>query len=449
MLRMLLVALALVAGPVICVAQAQEIPESVQQSIRDRVDHDYNVGIVVGVVNPHGTHYYAYGRTRIGAEGTPDENTVFEIGSITKVFTSLLLADMVERGEVAFDDPIEDYLPSSVEVPTRNGRSIGLEDLATQISGLPRMPNNFAPADPSNPYADYSVEQLYEFLSNHTLRRDIGAEYEYSNYGVGLLGHILELRAGMSYEELVEQRIAERLGMPATRITLTPDRLAAGHAGSAVVSNWDIPTLAGAGALRSTARDMLTFLSANLGLTQSELLGAMQATHRPRHSAGSPNMQIGLGWHVRTGGSREIVWHNGGTGGYRSFAGFVNETQTGVVVLTNTSQRADDIGFRLLDPNLPLREIRVPVDIDPDILERYVGRYELVPGYVFDVTAASGQLFAQLTGQPRFPVYPKSETEFYYTVVEARLTFEVDESGEVTALVLHQGGADRRAQKLP
>ncbi len=450
MLRMLLVALALVAGPVICVAQAQEIPESVQQSIRDRVDHDYNVGIVVGVVNPHGTHYYAYGRTRIGAEGTPDENTVFEIGSITKVFTSLLLADMVERGEVAFDDPIEDYLPSSVEVPTRNGRSIGLEDLATQISGLPRMPNNFAPADPRNPYADYSVEQLYQFLSNHTLRRDIGAEYEYSNYAVGLLGHILELRAGMSYDELVKQRIASELGMPDTRIALTPtmqDRLAQGHAGTLPVPNWDIPTLAGAGALRSTARDMLTFLAANMDSGASSLYSAMPVTHEPRHEAGSPSMHIGLGWHIRSGG-REIVWHNGGTGGYRTFAGFVKGTQTGVVVLSNTSTSADDIGFHLLNPELPLREIRVPVEVDPAILERYVGKYELQPGVVADIAVEDGQLTAHVEGQPRFTLYAASETEFFLTVVDAQITFVEDESGEVTSYVLHQGGVDQTARKV-
>ena len=450
MLRILFTTLALVVGPGICAAQAPAIPEAVQQSIRNRVDHGYNVGIVVGIVNPQGTTYHAYGRKRIATEETPDEDMVFEIGSITKVFTSILLVDMVERGELSLEDPIDRFLPDGVSAPTRNGESITLEHLATHSSGLPRMPTNFAPSDPGNPFADYSVDQAYAFIDGYVLPRDIGSQYEYSNYGAGLLGHLLAMRAGVTYEELVEQRIAEQLGMPATRITLSPDlqdRLAAGHAGSEEVSNWDIPTLAGAGALRSTPRDMLTFLSANLGLTESDLLTAMHVTHQPRRSAGSPTMQIGLGWHIRTG-DQEVVWHNGGTGGYRSFAGFVNETQTGVVVLTNSSQSADDIGFHLLDSSLPLSEIRIPVDIDSAILERYVGRYELAPGYVFEVTTESGQLFAELTGQPRFPVYPESETRFYYTVVEAQITFEVDESGEVTGLVLHQNG-DHRARKLP
>jgi CubicO group peptidase (beta-lactamase class C family) len=450
MFRLLSVALTLAAVPAICAAQALGISEAVRQSIHDRVDHGYNVGIVVGVVNPQGTYYYEYGRMRISEDGTPDEDTVFEIGSITKVFTSILLADMIERGELALEDPIERYLPDRISVPTRSGEAITLEHLATHSSGLPRMPTNFSPADPANPFADYTVEQAYEFLDGYGLPRDIGVQYEYSNYGAGLLGHILAERAGVTYEELVAQRIAEPLDMPATRITLTTDledRLAAGHAGSVEVPNWDIPTLAGAGALRSTARDMLTFLSANLGLTESDLFAAMQLTHEPRRSAGSPTMQIGLGWHIRNG-NQDVIWHNGGTGGYRSFAGFVNETQTGVVVLTNTSQGADDIGFHLLDSSLPLNEIRQPVEVAPEILERYVGRYELAPGYVFEVTAESGRLFAELTGQPRFPVYPESETTFYYTVVEAQITFEVSESGEVTGLVLHQNG-DHRARKLP
>jgi CubicO group peptidase (beta-lactamase class C family) len=338
------------------------------------------------------------------------------------------------------------------QAPTRNGRSITLEDLATQTSGLPRLPSNFAPADAANPYADYSVKQMYDFLSSYTLRRDIGARYEYSNYGVGLLGHILTLRAGVDYEELVEERIADVLGMPDTRITITPERrsrLAIGHSGSQEVTNWDIPTLAGAGALRSTAQDMLVFLAANLDLTETPLRAALEMTREARHEAGGPRMHIGLGGHIRTGGEHEVVWHNGGTGGYRSFAGFVEETHTGVVVLTNTDMSADDIGFHMLDASIPLREIRVPVAVDPAILDQYVGRYALTPQAIVEVTVDDGKLFTQLTGQPRFQIYPESETEFFLTVVDAQLTFVRDESGKVSAVTLHQNGANLTATRLP
>src|SRR4029453_3090616 len=147
------------------------------------------------------------------------------------------------------------------------------QDLATHTSGLPRLPSPFTPKNPANPYADYSVEDLYRFLSSHELRRDIGSQYEYSNLGGGLLGHVLARRAGMDYEALVRARITGPLGMNDTRIVLTPEmrgRLAAGHnAALKPVPNWDLPTLAGAGALRSTVNDLLKFAAMAAGGTNT------------------------------------------------------------------------------------------------------------------------------------------------------------------------------------
>ena len=173
----------------------------------------HGTGIVIGLLD-------ATGARRIVAVGV-DSTRVFEIGSITKVFTTSALQDMVERGEVRLDDPVATFLPPSVRIPERNGRQITLLDLATQSSGLPRMPSNLTPRDSMNPYADYSVQQMYTFLSGHELTRDVGAEYEYSNLGVGLLGHALALKARTSYEDLVRRRILAPLGMRETAITLT------------------------------------------------------------------------------------------------------------------------------------------------------------------------------------------------------------------------------------
>ena len=170
-----------------------------------------SVGIVVGVIEPAGRRIVTYGRASTSEAVPLDGDTIFEIGSISKVFTSLLLADAVQRGEVALTDPISKYLPASVKVPER-GRAITLQDLATHTSGLPRLPD-MNPKDPENPYADYSVDQLYRFLSTYQLPRDVGASYEYSNLGAGLLGHILALRAGTDYESLVKSRITGPLGM--------------------------------------------------------------------------------------------------------------------------------------------------------------------------------------------------------------------------------------------
>jgi CubicO group peptidase (beta-lactamase class C family) len=243
---------------------------------------------------------------------------------MTKVFTPLVLMDMTHRGEVALTDPISKYLPASVKVPERNDRKITLADLSTQNSGLPRMPNNFHPKDEANPYADYSVQQLCDFLSGYQLTHDIGSQYEYSNVAVGLLGHVLSLRAGTSYESLVRSRVCDPLGMANTRITLTPEmkaHLAVGHSAAAPVANWDLPTLAGAGALRSTANDMLTFLAANLGYVKTPLAQAMADEVSIRRPAGAPDMQIAYAWHIQTKDGSSIIWHNGGTGGYRTYMG--------------------------------------------------------------------------------------------------------------------------------
>ena len=185
------------------------------------------------------------------------------------------------------------------------------------------------------------------------------------------------------------QRICRPLGMTNTLITLTPElraRLATGYnAAGEPVANWDMPTLAGAGALRSTANDMLKFVAANLGLTKSDLWPAMQLAQAPRHEASSPAMpdtQIGLCWHVSNQFGTEVIWHNGGTGGYHSFIGFDQKNRRGVVVLSNSAHFIDDIGFHLLEPKYPLAHFepakeRVAIHLEPEILDRYVGRYEL------------------------------------------------------------------------
>ena len=267
-------------------------PDSeIRKILAERIDTFHQgVGIVVGVIEPQGRRIVAYGSLNQGDPRPLNGDTIFEIGSVTKVFTSLVLSDMVQRGEVALADPVAKYLPADVKVPERGGRVITLVDLSTHTSGLPRLPSNLQPKDPANPYADYSVEQLYQFLSSYQLTRDIGSQFEYSNLGGGLLGHVLGRRAGMDYEALVRSRITVPLGMSSTGITLSPDmkaRLATGHNDKLVaVPNWDLPALAGAGALRSSANDMLTFLAANLGYVKSPLAPAMAAMLSVRRPAG-------------------------------------------------------------------------------------------------------------------------------------------------------------------
>jgi CubicO group peptidase (beta-lactamase class C family) len=342
-----------------CQERESYITEAVKQSVRERIKKGESVGLVIGFIDSRGNReYFCHGTTIMGGQVYVDENSVYEIGSITKVFTGIVLADMVLKGEVNLGDPAEKYLPDTVEMPARDGNKISLGHLASQNSALPRMPNNFRPKDFKNPYADYTVEDMYTFLSGYTLQRDIGEKFEYSNLGMGLLGHILSLRAGMDFEQLIIERISRVLEMEDTRITLTEEmknRLAKGHNPKGEVPNWEIPTLAGAGALRSTASDMLTFLGANMGLKSSSLTPAMNMAHEPRIEAGA-GMKIGLGWITRDNGKTRIVWHNGGTGGYRTFCGFIKDKKIGIVVLSNMNISTDDIGFHLLDSSYLLKK---------------------------------------------------------------------------------------------
>jgi len=364
---------------------------------------------------------------------------------------------MVERGEVSLNDPISKYLPKTVKTPTRDGKEITLFDLATQTSGLPRLPTNFAPKDPQNPYGDYSVDQMYAFLSGYTLTRGIGEKYEYSNLGVGLLGHILTLRAGTDYETLIRQRICKPLGMSDTKIKLTPDmlaRLATGHNPALMsVPNWDLPTLAGAGALRSTVNDMLKFVAANLGLTKSPLFAAMQKAHQSVRETGQPDLTIGLNWHILKKFDSEMIWHNGGTGGYHSFIGLDKKNRRGVVVLSNSANDIDDIGRHLLVSQYPLAKLEPPkehkaIQLDPKIFDAYAGEYQIAPGLSVVFTREGDKLFMQPTGQSKIEIIPESETEFFLAVADVQVTFVKDDKGEVQQAILHQNGRNLTAKRI-
>ncbi len=444
---------------VLCPFLLSAADSDIRALLVNRVDQAHKaVGIVVGTLSPEGRGIIAYGKAAKNSDAALDGDTLFEIGSITKVFTSLILADMVERGEVTLDTPVQSLLPGTVKVPSRNGKQITLRDLSMQVSGLPRMPNNFQPADAGNPYADYGPDRLYAFLSGYSLSRDVGEKYEYSNVAVGLLGHALALKSGMSYEQLLRKRIFEPLGMNNTTITLSADNkkhLALGHDAALLpVKNWDLDALAGAGAIRSTANDMLKFLAANLELTESPLRPAMRRMRSMRHPTGNAGMDIMMAWHTLGSGDTEIVWHNGGTGGYRSFAGFVVAKKSAVVVLCNTSYDIDDIGRHILNDKLPAgmlgtAKVRTEVSLGAETLAAYPGDYALAPTFVIKISVEGEHLYAQATNQPRFELFAEKKDGFFLKVVDAQVTFVRGDKGEVTSLILHQNGMNQTGQKRP
>lgn len=425
-------------------AQTDAETEAITRLLNERTDAmGKNIKIEVALINEGQVQTFG---------SNNKSSSVYEIGSVTKVFTTTLLAGAVKRGEVSLDAPISDYLPKTVKVPSRGGKQITLRHLAMHTSGLPRLPDNLNPKDINNPYADYTVEKMYEFISSYALPREIGEKYEYSNLGSGLLGHILSLRTKTSYEDLIKKRIAESLGMKNTTITLMPElkaRLAPGHnAQGNAVPNWDFRVIAPAGAIRSDVQDVATFVSAAMNVKNSPLADVFAQMYAPRTETGTANVKVALGWHVLQNGADEIIWHNGGTGGYHSFIGFIKSKKRGVVVLTNSSQSIDDIGLRILTHNLTTNKTLKSVEVAPEVFDKYAGEYQLAPTFVITVSREGKNFYAQATNQPRFEIFAASETEFFLKQVEAKIRFVKNEKGEVTSLVLLQNGRETPGKKI-
>ena len=425
-------------------ARADIVPDGdIRTILQDRIDNArQSVGIVAATFDAGRQNIVTYGRSGAANDRPLDGDTVFEIGSITKVFTALLLAEMVTRGEVALDDPVAKYLPDHVKMPTRNGKLITFLDLATYTSGLPRLPDGI-PNFGDNPYANYTVEQLYAFLSNHVLRFEPGTHYEYANLGFGLLGHVLALRANTSYEDLLVSRVCTPLGLGDTRISLTDsmrERLAQGHESSLkATSNWDLPTLAGAGALRSTANDLLKFMKAT----------CLNEAGAPLRPVNNSNQTVGLGWFVRSENDDEVVLKDGGTGGYASFVGFSKRLRSGAIVLSNASNPINDIGLRLTNPAYKLAQYPPEVSVDPAILSAYEGVYRMTPKFALTIRAEAGRLYVRATGQPEFELFAESENRFFMRIVDAQGTFLRNKDGAVDRLLWHQGGRYQYCTRVP
>jgi D-alanyl-D-alanine-carboxypeptidase/D-alanyl-D-alanine-endopeptidase len=294
-------------------------------------------GVAVGVARK--------GVRRVFAFGAAKPDSVFEIGSITKTVTGLILAQMLQQGKIALNDPLRELLPAGT-VAKPPGKEITLLDLVTQHSGLPRMPDNFNPTDPNNPYVDYGVSQLYAYIAHHGVEISADPAFLYSNLGFGLLGQALSNRSGTTYAGLLKAQITDPLGMQDTSISLSDDqtrRLIPGHLPNHQPAHgWDLNAFAGAGAIRSTASDMLKYLEAQLhpreiALSKSPnantLPAAVVQSHRLRADVG-PGTRIAFAWMFN---SKYAYWHNGATGGYASFAFFNPEEDSAAIVLFNTA----------------------------------------------------------------------------------------------------------------
>jgi len=423
-------------------------------------------GIVVGVLGPDGRRIVAGGS---GVGAATDGSTLFEIGSISKVFTALILADMANKGEVSLDDPAAKYLPAGHKMPERGGRQITLRDLATHRSGLPRMADDMRPVtDPDGPFFDYTEERLLAFLDRYQLTRDIGSRWEYSNLGVGLLGYLLARVAGSDYETLLRERVTGPLGMNDTRITLPPShaaRLAAPFdAYLQPARPWGFSVSAGAGGIRSSAADMLTFAAAVLD-PGSPIAAAVKTTLSVRVPGQARTVDQALGWavaHPEPG--RDVLLHGGETGGFRSVLALEPAKGSAVVAFANSAAEpaTADLALHILigspvaptpavPPAPPPPTQHTEISLPAAELDKFVGRYDFGSGFVIAVTRNGEALYARregIAGAPAMQIVPEAPLAFFWRAVDAQIRFTTDASGAVTGADFTQGELSLAGRRL-
>ncbi|MFC0117426.1 serine hydrolase [Pseudoalteromonas xiamenensis] len=421
---------------------ASDIHTEIKKAMVERVNYGLSTSIVVGLYDNGNIDYLAYGKTDIQDGKLPNENTVFEIGSITKVMVATLLANQVKLNQLNYSSDVFSLLPADCRSEKLKG--ITLEMLATHHAGLPRMPTNYeTPYYKFNPEG-YSVEGLCEYLRNPEDLSAPNSEYAYSNLGFGLLAYILELNTGKSLNVLLKQVITEPLNMHGTAIgiqNVDSNNLAQGHHGQVRTAYFPNGLLDGAGALLSTASDLMQFLAAHFNGKDPILASLFNETKKPRQVAWD-GTQIGLGWHIKTvEQAQKIYWHNGSTGGFYSFVGFDEQARKAVVVLANSGGDGnDDLGMAFLEDNAKIRSTpkHVQVKLDAAQQKRFVGVYDLEFGVPMEIKLEGSQLKAKFGDQFLLNIYPESPDSFFYRAFDAAIKFEEGKAG--MTLYLHQGG---------
>ncbi len=406
-------------------------------------------GVVAAWVDDAGT-VYAQAGTRSKQDARPlDADTPIAIGSVTKVFTALLLAETQLQGKARLDDPAARYLLPAGATLTGPLASITLETLSTHQSGLPRLPFNLGPnpdGDPQ-PYARYDRAAMVVALREDGARALAARHVTYSNFGVGVLGEALAGAWGTSYEEALQARVLEPLRLRHTRLLLEarPDpEVAPAHPRGVERPNWTFQAMAPAGALRSTARDLARFVRACVGLDETPLRAAIDLTLKPRASAPEQGGQIGLGWFLSGEEGKRVANHGGATAGATAFVLIDPAGRRGVVLLANQNRNLERLGFDLLDVTPPRPERAKVADADT-----FAGRYPLNPAFNLDITAREGALFVQATGQSALPLQRLEPDRFKVVGVPAEIAFERNGGGEVVALVIRQNGRDQRGERRP
>ena len=445
--KIVLLALLVTFGAAPLLAEDFKYEKKIEKLVQPYLKHNKINAVSVGVISNGQIWKKNYGTLDGKGTAAPNSQTLYEIGSISKVFTSLLLADAVVSGRLKLDDPISTIMKELAEKNPRLGNQITFMQLSHHTSGLPVMPTNIKPADSTNPFAGYNRRMLTNYLLDAKLKRKPGEGYEYSNLGVGLLGDLLSRQAGVSYETLLKQKLTAPLKMTDTAVTLSPQQLAhfapAHNAALLVDKSWDFDSLAGCGAIRSNVDDMLLFAKASLNPPEGKLGKTIELAWKQHKPASGKNLAMGLGWMIAR--DRTTRWHNGQTGGYQCMILINRPLKSATVLLCNTAGSganalAEQIFQTIVGMNVQPRSFEEELQIDPRLAKRLEGKYQLVPTVVMTIKVKNGRMMAQLSGQQFLAVIPKSETEWKYQAVDATLKFELPKTGDSPKVTLHQAG---------
>ncbi|HEY4243060.1 MAG TPA: serine hydrolase domain-containing protein [Kofleriaceae bacterium] len=423
---------------------------AVAAQVQPFIDGEIAQGIVIGLYDAGKVEIYGFGK---GPNGKPpDGTTLFEIGSVTKVYTALLLADATQRREVELDGPLAELMPPGVTVPTVDRQSITLKMLALHTSGLPRIPPRIQPRlDGPDPYAGYSEDFLLRDLIAAKLGAVPGSTITYSEWGYGILGYALGKKLGGDLAKVITDRLLAPLGLKSTYFVVPPDVAARRAVGTnddlAQARSWSWDALAGAGAMVSDAQDQLRLIDAELDAAaggQTTLRHALKLTQEQQTDGTTTNgANETLGWQIDHLGR---FWHNGSTGGFHAFVGFDTKSRRGVVILSSTAttlvDRLANSMYDVMD-GTPAAPPHFPT---ADQLTPLVGTYDF-SGQQLRVTQKGRHLYVEGPGEPPHRLSPLSDHEFWVEAIEAVCLFEAHD-GKITAMHFNVGGRDMSAARV-
>jgi D-alanyl-D-alanine-carboxypeptidase/D-alanyl-D-alanine-endopeptidase len=425
-------------------AQTVDWKSRIDEIAQQRIADERNVGIAIGVIKDGETWIRGYGSVRVGDSASPTADTIFEIGSISKVFTGLALGQLAVTGKLSLEDPLEKHLPELSSLPA--GR-ITFRELTTHTSGLPRLPSNLNPQDLQNPYKDYHLANLLLFLKSFQFAQPGPFSFDYSNLGAGLLGYALSRVAGMDYDALIRDFIVRPLSMKDTGVALTAAQLqktAQGYtSGLDAAPLWDLAILAGAGGMRSSLEDLLVFLKANLSPDSTPLSAAIRMSHQGLEPA--LGGRVGLGWFLDGADEDAMVWHNGRTGGFHSLVAFKPKERAGIVMLTNTASSMACLSALVFGKDCEPKKEFIHSDAQ---LRSFVGEYQLTANTPLNVTRSSNSLLVQVTGQGKLRMIAESEGRFDVEEGLAQIAFQKNAAGAVDRLLLIEDGSEYLAKKV-